>query len=100
MSQHRGCIYSFVAFAKTYTSNSKCGTSFGGGSMNIRKGTGSTVLLNISGNDIREGTGSKVLFNLSGNNIRKGTGSTTLYNTTDRFNTLQLAAILFALNEV
>jgi hypothetical protein len=68
--------------------------------MNIRKGTGSTVLLNISGNNIREGTGSTVIFNLSGKNIRKGTGSTTLYNTTGRCNTQQLAAILLALNEI
>ena len=68
--------------------------------MNIRKGTGSTVLLNISGNDIREGTGSTVLFNISGNNIRKGPGSSTLYNTTGRCNTQQLATILLALNEI
>jgi len=68
--------------------------------MNIRKGNGSTVLLNISGNDIREGNGSTVLLNISGNNIRKGNGSTTLYNTTGRCNTHQLAAILLALNEI
>ena len=48
--------------------------------MNIRKGTGSTVLLNISVNNIREGAGSNVLFNISGNNIRRGTGSTTVLN--------------------
>lgn len=68
--------------------------------MDIRKGTGSTVLLNISGDDIREGTSSSVLFNISGNNIRKGTGSSVLYNTTGRCNTQQLAAILLALNEI
>lgn len=68
--------------------------------MDIRKGTGSTVLLNISGDDIREGTGSTVLFNIKGSNIRKGTGSTTLFNTTDQCTIPQLAAILLALNEI
>jgi hypothetical protein len=68
--------------------------------MNIRKGNGSNVLLNISGNDIRKGNGSEVVFNISGNNIRKGTGSETLYNTTERCNNQQLAAILLALNEI
>ena len=68
--------------------------------MNIRKGTGSTVLLNINGNKIQEKTGSKVLFNISGNNIRKGSGGTTLYNITGRCNTLQVVGILIALNEI
>jgi hypothetical protein len=68
--------------------------------MDIRKGNGSTVILNASGNDIREGNGSTALFDLSGNNIRKGHGSTVLYNTTGRCTAQQLAAILLALGEL
>ena len=68
--------------------------------MNIRKGSGSTTLFNIKGDDLREGTSSSVLFNISGNNIRKGTGSSTIYNTTGRLNTQQIAVILLALGEL
>ena len=46
----------------------------------VREGTGSEVLLNISGNDIRRGTGSSVLLNIDGYNVRKGTGSKVVLN--------------------
>lgn len=50
--------------------------------------------------NVREGSGSTVLFNMSGNNIRQGNGSTVLYNTTSRCNVEQLAAIRFPLDVV
>ena len=48
--------------------------------MDIRKGTGSSVLLNIKGDQIREGTGSKTLLNIKGDEIREGTSSSVIIN--------------------
>ena len=68
--------------------------------MNIRKGNGSSTVLNIRGDDIRKGNGSTILFNIRGNDIREGNGSTILYNCTGRLNTKELAAVLHALGEI
>ena len=64
--------------------------------MDIRKGTGSSVLYNIKGDDIREGNGSSVSFNIRGNKICKGNGSSVLFNSTGRLNNEELAAVLYA----
>ena len=85
--------------------------------LDIRKGTGSSVLYNIKEDDIREGNGSSVTCNISGNKIRKGngssgimnvrgdkickgTGSSALYNSTDGMNNEEIAAVLYALGEI
>ena len=49
---------------------------------------------------IRKGQGNNVLLNISGNNIRKGQGSNVLYNSTGNLRNNELAAVLFALGEI
>jgi hypothetical protein len=41
-----------------------------------------------------------IFFNIIGKQIRKVNGSTTIYNTTECLNTVQLAAVLYALKEL
>ena len=66
----------------------------------IKRGTGSTTLLTISGNQIKRGAGGPTLLTISGNQIKRGTGSTTLYTNSGSLNNIQLGAILYALGEI
>ena len=50
--------------------------------------------------NIRRGNGSSTVLNIRGDDIRKGNGSTILYNSTGRLNTKELAAVLHALGEI
>ena len=68
--------------------------------MQIRKGGGNNVLLNIRGNEIRKGGGNNVLLNIRGNEIRKGGGNNVLYNSTGSLRHNELAAVLLALGEI
>ncbi len=58
------------------------------------------MICNFSNNQILAGNGANVLFNISGNNIRRSSGSTTVYNLTSRLNTVEMAAVLYALGEI
>lgn len=49
--------------------------------------------------DVRRGVGSKVLVNVRGKDIREGVGSKLLYNTTKRLTDVELTVVLHLLAE-
>lgn len=57
-----------------------CCISDAGDVVNVRKGIGSQVLLNVRDGQIRDGIGSRVLYNVRDGQVREGIGSKVVLN--------------------
>ena len=64
--------------------------------------SGSKVVFNIRGDKVyKEDSGNKMLCNIRGNSVYdEDSSNKMIFNSTERFNTLELTAILFALRKI